>query len=215
MMLKRASTVAMMVGALAMASTAHAAFIQGELDIAGNVAAVDSSGNPVAKNLATALDFLPFNSTTPTPGVAGQFGVTLALGDFATAGIVGLPVPTTGTIKDFTFSGLGNGNYPNAPLTQFQLISSPSFSFLLSSISITTQNSTAIGLQGLGTLFLTGFDPTPGEFQFTDQGTGTQGFSFSATDEVLPEPGSMVLLGTGLLGLGLLARRRWLSRPTV
>jgi hypothetical protein len=74
----------------------------------------------------------------------------------------------------------------------------------------TVDETNGLAINGTGIAYLTGFDPTPGFFQFTTQATGGVNISFSATAAV---PGPIV--GAGLpgllvacLGLIALARRR-------
>jgi hypothetical protein len=210
-MFKRVLVLGILAGSMVFHSTkAEAAFITGQLNFFTASDTVIASGAETTKDAATAIDFVTlFSGTVPTPGTSGTFLVSGATGSFATAGII--PGVTGGTINDFSFSGPGNSNYPLPPISGFQLIGLPSFSFDLSGLSVTAQNSVNLSLTGFGTLTLAGFDPTPGIFFYSTQGGGTGVFSTSETDQVLPEPGSMVLLGSGLIGIAMLARRRLFS----
>jgi hypothetical protein len=68
----------------------------------------------------------------------------------------------------------------------------------------------SISVLGTGTLTITGFDPTPGTWGFAAGRADMLTFTSTATPQtVVPEPGSMFLLGTGLLGLSAAARRRF------
>jgi hypothetical protein len=76
------------------------------------------------------------------------------------------------------------------------------FTFDLLSTTIIFQSSNGILLTGSGIISGNGFDPTPGEWSFSQQkGSGTT-LSFSATTEAIPDGGmTLALLGAGLVGL--------------
>lgn len=68
----------------------------------------------------------------------------------------------------------------------------------------------SLEVTGPATLTLSGFDPTPGLYTLTTQGpTGVEvTFSVTSTASPVPEPASLALLGMGVLGIGVVARRR-------
>ena len=169
----------------------------------GQLAWTDNNGNATTLNLATAVVFTP---------ATNNFTVNSAIGDFAAL------LNQTGTIKPFVFTGPG-GSVGAPPIASFEVIGGLTFD--LTSISdVTTMcpsgcNATTIAsiliVNGTGVFHMAGFEDTPGDFSFTGQQL-SQSFSFSAsqasTTTPVPEPATLLLLGTGLVALGVYARRR-------
>ena len=90
------------------------------------------------------------------------------------------------------------------------------FSLVLTSILDSGIDSLGnLTIRGLGLLSETGFDDTSGTFQLTSQGgnAGKNEVTFSATTvgaaiSSVPEPGTLLLFATGMMGLGYLGLRK-------
>jgi len=170
-------------GLLALGSPAQAVPITGEVHFAGLWNPTGGSGI----GTATGIDF-----------TSTAFQIVLAgTGDFT--GLTG----TAAAFTNFTFSPPG---VPVAPLWTFSS-GGVSYSFDLEAVAVAFQSGSSLNLTGSGTLHATGLDDTPADWDFTGNSGGVV-FSFSADNNVVPEPATLGLLGLGLVGLTAAGNKR-------
>ena len=110
------------------------------------------------------------------------------------------------TFFDFTFAPALN---PNPVLLWTFDFGGRTYSFLMDTVSVAGQSTNFLDLTGYGTLSITGYDDARGVWRFTGQQAGNPAtFSFSSSNEPLPEPSTLALLGLGLLGISAARRRK-------
>lgn len=162
--------------------------ITGEISYVGGVVAEDGSGNTATLGEATFLDFFDLGY------------VVSGLGDFS---------PLSGTMVNLHDFSINPFNSPSTVWT------GGSFEFSLTSITIPIQTDSPFSqlfLSGNGLFTGTGYDDTSGFWTLSAQtASGGTIVAFSATSVVapsVPEPGALILIAMGLLGLGLIRRRK-------
>ncbi len=172
------------------AKDATALYINGTLELSGQVTPVDSSGNPTIDfSSATGLSF----SGVTVTSVTGDYSGVVSVGDSV-------------AYNSFQFNAFVKPLWDAGSSAEFKL----------TSLTIVEQTNTTLVLSGWGVSELNGYDDTTNAaWAFTGSADGGGTFSFTNNTVSVPEPGTLSLLGIAMVGLIGVVRNRKIKKEKV
>ena len=151
-----------------------------------------------SQDMLLAKSFISFSNVTVSGAGSGDYPVSL--------------IGHEATFTPFTFDPMLSPN-PLAPpwmLTEGEII----YSFDATGLTISLgRSSNLLSMYGNGIAHITGYDDTAANWSLSANRSGSTGsFSASTGTASVPEPATMLLLGTGLIGLATFGTRKFLKK---
>ncbi len=172
--------------------------------------------NAQATSVTGIIDFTGtavFNAAIPDATAVTSFANVQVSALTQTGGYSGLNAGgQVATFSPFTFlSSLGPPQVVDttneiATLWTFTVGGTTTYSFIDAYVTSVTENSSGLLISGTGLATITGDTSTSGTWQFSSQ-SGSDTLSFSASASTVPEPATLLLLGSGLVGLAAFRKR--------